>query len=176
MAYTLTLGGYDPSEVGRGPFVPLPVSSLASKAVEAADLTAGNHACTLGSEGKVANLGIAGHLEVLGKVSSISSSTASGNSQDVPSYAMVEFATPGKVFEFVYNSSEAPAMGDRVTLSTDASMAGTVMKAAKVASFDTVYSADTYMFKNVIANYVMDIDTVNTKVKVLFLNGGPVQP
>lgn len=175
-SYTLSVGGYDPKDLQRGPHIPLKVSGDTTKAVEASDLTAGNDAVTLDSEGKVANRGITGSLEILGKVRFLSDETNTENSQEVPTYAMVEFASPGTVLEFNYDTDAPPAKGDRVILSTVASMAGKVRKAIKVAAFDTVYSADTFMFANIIANAVIDIDATNDKVKVLFLNGGPVAP
>ena len=175
MAYTRTLGGFNPKDTGRGPFVPLPVSSLDSRAVEAADLTAGNDASTLFSDGKIANVGSSSRREIVGKVRSISSSTTATTQtpvQNVPQFAMVEFAVPGKVFEFNYNSSEAPAIGDRAQLSSDYSMAGTVMKAAK-AALETAFSAESYNYASIISNQVIDIDTVAKTVLVLFLPGGP---
>lgn len=172
MAYTNpTLGGVKQEVTNRGPIVRLAVSSLANKAIEAADITAGNVAACLSSEGKAANLGIAEYDLYLGNVISISSDTNSGNSQDVPTYVDIEFLAPGVILEVPYDTGDAPARGDRVALSTTAGEAGRVRKVAKEV-LDTMVSEGTWTFGGIInSNVVIDIDTTTLKVKVLGLNG-----
>lgn len=170
MAYTMLLGGFDRSKMSKGPFVPFPVSSLASKAVEASDVTAGNGAVTIDSDDeKVANLGIANHMEVLGKVQYVSPDTTSGNSQDVPTYAMVEIGVDGAVIEFNYDAAHAPSIGERVVLASKASAAGKVAQSPKLAIVDSVQSAATPFGSYKSQNRVLDIDTDNGKVLVQFL-------
>jgi hypothetical protein len=172
MGRSYPLGGYEANDITRGPSVPFPVSSLASKAVEQTDLTAGNDACTMGSEGKISNLGIAGFLEVLGKVTTVSSNTTSGNSQDVPDYGLVQLAKSGEVLRFLYDTGNAPARGEGVILSTSASRAGYVRKGVAKRTLDTVQSLSTFGQALSNNNYVIDLDTANTRCDVLFLGYG----
>ena len=150
------------SDTVFGPAIAFAVWSGAKAAVEATDITNGTVAVALFSNGKVGNRPAAqGHDKA---ELSVSANTTSQNSQNVPDLAMI-LCHSGVVFACKYDTAQAPAVQDRVCLSSTTDHFGEVRIAPKVDSVQ-IYSEGEAVRRN---NFVLELDTVNTEVLILLL-------
>ena len=146
--------------------VPFKSSSDADSAITRDDLTGGTVAVALFTDGKVTNLPTAQDCtrqEILGFVEWVSSDVTDANSQDVPD--VVGIVCHSSVFACKYDTAQAPAIGDRVVLTTTSGHYGEVRIAPAVTS-DTDFAEGVPAFRQ---NIVIDIDTDNLEVLVLLL-------